>query len=427
MARVITGPGAIFRQVSEFQAPKIRQTGMDRTKEAWASPKGIETGVGLVDLIGGSIHSGVDLYQAKSKRGAAIRGSERYRGAEKQLRTMEAAAQMEDDPNRKQEVIRRERAEADVRMAATRARMAEMERTGQYTIPKSGKIPASTAYLPGVRADYEQSLAQAAAAKHPGERQRAALAALGAADRPRAARWSDRLAGKPEDEITKQVKRLYPEEYRKPRPRSGGAAPRALKPHAMKRILDTYSGESGASRTIRSANALNQASPWDGTTNPAPQFFDVVTNPVGGKSVLAIKMNVAEASKFSRMDANGKKIFKQTRIEGARLAMRMAKEHPKAVEKAMANINQMVTLATEGHQLTAHGHVNNPRYREVDGSITALKMSNFGNVSAFEALAIAAHDPSVRSRKAVKSKDEKPVGGNKKKPNPTGNAGSNAP
>tara|TARA_R110000751_G_scaffold4396_5_gene21687 strand:+ start:2436 stop:3641 length:1206 start_codon:yes stop_codon:yes gene_type:complete len=400
---------------------------MDRTSEAWASPKGVETAVSLVDLVGGSIHSGVDSYQAKSKRGAAIRGSERYRGAEKQLRTMEAAAQMEDDPNRKQGVIRRERAEADVRMAATRARMAEMERTGQYTIPKSGKIPASTAYLPGVRADYEQSLAQAAAAKHPGERQRAALAALGAADRPRAARWSDRLAGKPEDEITKQVKRLYPEEYRKPRPRSGGAAPRGLKPHAMKRILDTYSGESGASRTIRSANALNQASPWDGTTNPAPQFFDIVTDIDSGKSVLAIKMNTAEASKFSRMDTNGKKIFRQTRIEGAKLAMRMAKDRPEAVEKAMANINQMVTLATEGHQLTAHGHVNNPRYREVDGSITALKMSNFGNVSAFEALAIAARDPSVRTRKAVKPKGKKPVVGEEKKtPNPTSGAGGAA-
>ena len=56
MARVITGPGAIFRQVSEFQAPKIRQTGMDRTKEAWASPKGIETGVGLGEEQAGRCH-----------------------------------------------------------------------------------------------------------------------------------------------------------------------------------------------------------------------------------------------------------------------------------------------------------------------------------------------------------------------------------
>ena len=107
--------------------------------------------------------------------------------------------------------------------------------------------------------------------------------------------------------------------------------------------------------------------------------------------------------------------------------MRMAKDRPEAVEKAMANINQMVTLATEGHQLTAHGHVNNPRYREVDGSITALKMSNFGNVSAFEALAIAARDPSVRTRKAVKPKGKKPVVGEEKKtPNPTSGAGGAA-
>ena len=384
----------------------------------------------MVDLIGGSVHSGIDAYRENNKRERQVKAQsnrEELDDEKKWLASLDpplkAAFKAGDRETRT--MIMREK-------AASNKRLDQMRKDGYASVVEGYKAPPT----------YEQALAAAAAAKHPSQRKEAALAALAAANRPRSARWSERLAGAPEEVITKQVDRMYPEEYRAPKPTAPrGPGPRhaAVNPAPVGKLFADLSKGTEVG-ILRAAQSLrNKGGYKNDGKNPDPNFFVLVPDPRTpeqggtGKLVLATKEDTSELTRMAKAGGIDRKAYLNLRVARANQAAAFSSD--KRLNNTMFHLDAARQRLSGLVGMSSYALRNNQSYKDGLSSVTDMGISE--NMTADQMLQassgwkaqtkpVVVPDTDTTPQSPQKTQKERTKDA-KKKANDPATAGRNAP